>query len=225
MNELDAQIGVRIRSLRDFSGVPAGTEGIIDELYGDETGQLEGCTVAWDMPDKPLPADYREYDGRPAIQSGILRDGFSWDDLQHLDAIRGPLPTGYWHKEAFCLMDYKCKECGTLEQLWNSRDGVTPFSIRCRDAHCNGKDTLGSPMSHVDFHKDKCYPAFVPHPGLRIFINMPESVAHAYTRLRWNAYLANAEDAGFPLGDEENTKSAIFEDIYRDGKASWVVTL
>lgn len=92
MNRESVQIGIRIRSLSNFVCIPAGTEGVIDELYGDECGELSGFTVAWDLPDQPLPETYREYDGRPAIQSGILRDGFSWDELEHLEVVNDPLP-------------------------------------------------------------------------------------------------------------------------------------
>lgn len=225
MNKTDAQIGVRVRSLRQFSGVAVGTEGVIDELYGDETGQLEGCTVAWDMPDQPLPADYREYDGRPAIQSRILRDGFSWDDLRHLEAIRGPLPSGYWHKEAFCLMTYRCQLCQRAEQIWNARDGVTPFSMSCQNSGCNNQHHAGCPMQHVDWEKDKCYPEFVCHPGLRIFIDMPKPIAKALARMRRQRYLAYCEEKDIHAIDEQTWMPSAFDDIYREGKAPWVVTL
>jgi len=73
MNEQDAIIGTRVRSLCEFSGVPKGTEGVIDQDY--ETGIM----VAWDKPNPTsaaLPEGYNQFDGRPAIQSNILRDGF-----------------------------------------------------------------------------------------------------------------------------------------------------
>lgn len=77
------QVGVRVRTLVDFAGVPKGTEGVVDEDFGS------GITVAWDLPDRPLPAGYREYDGRPAIQTGILRDGFDKaTELHFLEAVR-----------------------------------------------------------------------------------------------------------------------------------------
>lgn len=73
-------VGTRVRSLVPFSGVPQGTEGIIDEDYG------EGVMVAWNLPDGPLPPGYRIYDGRPAVVSGILRDGFHKDtELRFLE--------------------------------------------------------------------------------------------------------------------------------------------
>ena len=70
MTEQEARIGTRVKTLVAFSGVPNGTEGVVDEDY------VTGITVAWDLPDQPLPVGYRAYDGRPAIQSRLLRDGF-----------------------------------------------------------------------------------------------------------------------------------------------------
>lgn len=57
----DSVIGLRVRSLRDFAGVPKGTEGVVDEVY--KLGEHIGLMVAWDLPDKPLPKGYRKYDG------------------------------------------------------------------------------------------------------------------------------------------------------------------
>jgi hypothetical protein len=80
MIERDIQIGRRVRTLRDFANVPKGTEGVIDEDYGS------GIMIAWDLPDQPLPSGYSQYDGRPAIQSRILRDGFDKrEELQFLE--------------------------------------------------------------------------------------------------------------------------------------------
>lgn len=73
-----AIVSERIKSNVDFSGVPSGTEGVIDEDYGT------GVMIAWDLPEQPLPVGYA-YTGKPAIATGILRDGFSWDELKYLD--------------------------------------------------------------------------------------------------------------------------------------------
>jgi len=82
METAEAVVGTLVRSLRVFSGVPKGTDGVIDQDYGT------GVMVAWDLPDSPLPPGYRRYDGRSAIQSGILRDGFDKiDELQFLEVV------------------------------------------------------------------------------------------------------------------------------------------
>ena len=73
----EVRIGARVRSLYAFSGVPRGTEGVIDEDYGS------GVMVAWDSVDRPLPPGYRQYDDRHAA-TGLLRDGFKKKSELHL---------------------------------------------------------------------------------------------------------------------------------------------
>ncbi len=75
-------LGRRIRTLVDFSGVPRGTEGVIDEDYGT------GVMVAWDLPDRPLPPGYHVHDGRATALHGLLRDGFNKEkELRHLEIV------------------------------------------------------------------------------------------------------------------------------------------
>ena len=69
----------------------------------------------------------------------------------------------YLHKEAFCLMQYQCQSCGKEEDLWNSRDGVTPFSVGCPDCK--------QIMEHINFGSDYCVPGLKPWPGLRVFVD------------------------------------------------------
>jgi len=92
------------------------------------------------------------------------------------------LAHGYQHGEAFCLMLYRCKVCGGMEILWNSRDGVTPFSIHCRNAACNEQDFC--PMLHEEWRLDTCLPLFKPWPGMRIFRSGTEDEARAFMRQR-----------------------------------------
>lgn len=86
MKRKDAKVGVWVRSLRDFSGVPKGTIGIIDEDYG------RGVMVAWDLKGttRELPPNY-DVDSWKQLPIGkrpnILRDGFSWDELEMLEVI------------------------------------------------------------------------------------------------------------------------------------------
>jgi hypothetical protein len=79
MNAIEATIGTKIKSLCDFSGVPAGTVGCIDEDYG---------SGVMDLPTQPLPKGYREHDGSPAIRHGLLRDGFDKKtELKFLEVV------------------------------------------------------------------------------------------------------------------------------------------
>lgn len=73
----------------------------------------------------------------------------------------------YNHKEAFCIMTYRCKDCGFEERIWNSRDGVTPFGLAC--PHCKGHNHY-----HEDWQNDPCNPLFrsFMRPGQRYFISL-----------------------------------------------------
>jgi hypothetical protein len=82
MNLDQVKVGTRVKSNFEFSNVPLGTQGVIDEDYGS------GFMVAWDLHGRPLPAGYRQCDGRPSIVSGILRDGFDKEtELKLLDVV------------------------------------------------------------------------------------------------------------------------------------------
>lgn len=66
------------------------------------------------------------------------------------------------HKEAYCLMRYRCDKCGSVETLWNSRDGVTPFMIPCGSCF--------DIKHHIDFSSDMPMPkAFEPPKYMRVF--------------------------------------------------------
>jgi hypothetical protein len=84
MTEAQIGIGKRVRALLNFADVPRGTEGVIDQDYGT------GIMIAWDLPEQPLPQGYREYDGKPVIQTNILRDGFDKKrELRFLEVVDG----------------------------------------------------------------------------------------------------------------------------------------
>jgi len=77
----EAKVGVFVRSLVDFSGVPKGTMGIIDEDYGT------GIMVAWNLPDQSLPKDYMQCREKyTKLGERPLRDGFDKEtELQFLE--------------------------------------------------------------------------------------------------------------------------------------------
>jgi hypothetical protein len=80
MEHREVEIGARVKSLVAFCDVPAGTEGVIDELYEG------GCMVAWDRKENPLPKDYVRIPGK-IVFGGPLRDGFSRDELHYLKKL------------------------------------------------------------------------------------------------------------------------------------------
>lgn len=84
----------------------------------------------------------------------------------------------YNQVEAYCIMTYQCENqaCGKEERIWNSRDGVTPFTIGCR--YCGGM------ASHVRWNEDRRVVNYKPKPGERIFINMTEEMARVLAEKR-----------------------------------------
>lgn len=77
----------------------------------------------------------------------------------------------YNHVEAFCRMRYR-SESGREIRIWNSRDGVTPFTVSIDEEN----------FTHVAFRDDKCEPDRVPRVGEWIFVDMTlERATHIYT--------------------------------------------
>ena len=69
-----------------FSGIPVGTQGVIDEDYGS------GVMVAWDLANHPLPPGYVQYDGEPLVRTGIRSDGFDKEtELGYLEVVETSL--------------------------------------------------------------------------------------------------------------------------------------
>jgi hypothetical protein len=78
----------------------------------------------------------------------------------------------YQHAEAFCVMTYRSDDGTEDEEVWNSRDGVTPFVITLRS---------GKQATHVNWRSDVHRPDFIPPPGSRVFIDMTDSRAREIT--------------------------------------------
>lgn len=86
LKDLRQAVGRRVMANRAFSGIPMGTEGVVDEYYGSPETH-EGVMVAWDLPSRPLPPGYKMYDGVPIVSSGILRDGFGREETHFLTLV------------------------------------------------------------------------------------------------------------------------------------------
>ena len=66
--------------------------------------------------------------------------------------------------EAYMLMTYECEQCKQREEIWNSRDGITPFCVSC--TKCNGI------MQHVEWEKDVFAPRHSPADEDRVFVDL-----------------------------------------------------
>jgi hypothetical protein len=75
-----------------------------------------------------------------------------------MNKLRPKTARGHDHVEAFCHMTYRCP-AGHEFRIWNSLDGVTPFTARCRFIAC---DEL---MQHEDWENDLYDPGYVVPPG------------------------------------------------------------
>lgn len=115
----------------------------------------------------------------------------------------------YKHAEAFCLMKYATRDGRTVEWLWNSRDGVTPFIIRSQS---------GDEMNHVDFNLDRHMPSYKPLPGERVFIDMTPAKAREYATRRVQFFWDHPQTSMSKMFDtKEAAIEAMYQDIYRAG--------
>jgi hypothetical protein len=106
--------------------------------------------------------------------------------------MKGAMIHGHQHAEAFCLMQYECSpprttrfgpgtprpSCGTVEWIWNSRDGVTPFGVNCR--------ACGGEAMHARWGEDQYAPDYTPPLGSRMFVDLTPEAAreHALANAR-----------------------------------------
>jgi hypothetical protein len=119
----------------------------------------------------------------------------------------------YRHPEAFCLMLYRCK-AGHEEIIWNSRDGVTPFIVRCR--------TCNSEAQHVDWHRDTRAVNHRPMPGDRIFVDLTESRSRALNRRLVAEYWEGGDypmSKAYPdMTQEEVVEMMVADDMKQPGQ-------
>ena len=89
--------------------------------------------------------------------------------------------SSYKHGEAFCLMRYRDEVTDEVEILWNSRDGVTPFTIMSK---------AGNPATHTNWGADVRDPDHEPNPGDRVFVDMTkeraQELAQEYVDKWWD---------------------------------------
>ena len=112
----------------------------------------------------------------------------------------------YNHGEAFCLMLYQSEKTLHVIDIWNSRDGVTPFGV----------EIDGEPYHHINFRFDRRMPDFRPKPGMYIFRTATradaEAVAERVIRLR-----------GVPDGvTREEFAAAIIDGVLHNGEGPWL---
>jgi hypothetical protein len=88
---------------------------------------------------------------------------------------------GHVHGEAFMLMWYACKSCDHREQIWNSRDGVTPFGCGC--------PSCGKIMNHEDWSRDVYAPNHIPRNGQKFWRDGTPEEAETIMRQRIDRFM------------------------------------
>jgi hypothetical protein len=85
----------------------------------------------------------------------------------------------YDHAEAYCHMHYECR-AGHVTEIWNSRDGVTPFMLQCLHPEC------GEIAQHVRWNEDLVDPTYQLQPGDWYFRNGHADDAERILRRRFD---------------------------------------
>lgn len=88
----------------------------------------------------------------------------------------------YLRADAFVVMRYRSlDDPGDVEEIWNSRDGATPYTVLLRS---------GATGTHVDWASMVARPKFNPPPGSRVFVDLTEEIARtnaeAYVKKIWD---------------------------------------
>lgn len=88
----------------------------------------------------------------------------------------------YLRPDAFVVLRYRAlDDPGDVEEIWNSRDGVTPYTVLLRS---------GRVGTHTDWTSMVHRPDYDPPPGSRVFVDLTEEIARskaeAYARTIWD---------------------------------------
>lgn len=94
------------------------------------------------------------------------------------------------------------------EEIWNSRDGRTPYTVLLRS---------GRIATHAEWASMVARPDFVPPPGTRVFVDLTESIARsnaqAYVRKIWDNQGAEGMLARSQYESAEQMVEALIGDI------------
>ena len=91
----------------------------------------------------------------------------------------------YQHKEAFCLMLYQGQTSKRVLDVWNSRDGVTPFIVFIDHEE----------YKHIAWQFDRCVPDHKLRPGDYFWRAMTEEEAERIAAWRVDRYCPDMSDA------------------------------
>ena len=114
------------------------------------------------------------------------------------------------HPDAYKILVYEDEKTGELESIWNSRDGVTPFTIPSRTGGGISDHRYSAGLEHA-------YPLFVPPLGMRVFVAMSESramyIAAKQVSERWDSGMSDS------FSSRDQAIKVLTASIYQDGEA------
>ena len=122
------------------------------------------------------------------------------------------------HKEAFCLMQYQCHTCNHITNIWNSRDGVTPFMAGSRCCE-------GATLRHGNWQLDRHCPN-LPDIASHVFIDVTRERAEESAQSFWDnngEYMMTTYPHLREIGKEKLIAEKIKE-IYGKGNNPSLVT-
>lgn len=99
----------------------------------------------------------------------------------------------YNHPEAFKLMKYECGECGYVETLHNTRDGVTPYAISCNKCEC--------PAYHQLHTTEPTVVNYIPPINSRVIVSISEDMVDILTDKIFARYTKHSKYNGIPTRD------------------------
>lgn len=174
---------------------PVNAVGKLRVEYTTHGHSHETDQIGWLVPAVPTE-DGETFWGYTSVPS----DGVLWWKL--LPSMK-PRHT---YGEAFKLMTYATSDRTERETIWNSRDGITPFSLRSRS---------GKEMTHIEWDKDVYAPNHKPKAGDRIFVKLSPERAKEIAISRVNLY--SWEE--FPV--KGHTKESYIEELTKQLLNDW----
>lgn len=123
----------------------------------------------------------------------------------------------YLRSDAFVVMRFVAIDDPLdVEEIWNSRDGDTPYSVMLRS---------GKLATHTDWVAMVHRPDFAPAAGSRVFVDLTEEIARtnaeAYVRRIWDDKGAEGMMARDQFKTTEKMVEALIADI-RPGEPALV---
>lgn len=114
----------------------------------------------------------------------------------------------YLRTDAYALMRFEAiDDSGDVEEIWNSRDGATPYTVLLRS---------GATGVHTGWMTMVARPDYEPAAGTRVFVDLTEGIARtnaeAYVRKIWDTEGAE----GMLARDQFDTANSMIEALIGD---------